>query len=384
VADHEDFSPERLRALLATAEEGLPSRLPLPEVARLCRELASRPPSAQVLLTRNSSRYGHLDVGKGLLDWAYALRHKDPRRMLELARAAVRFARALPKTVGPSCLLADLRAEAWMVFANALRVNNRLRAAEAAFRRARSCLEAGSGDGLLQAKLNALLGALRVGQQRFPEALDLFREAARLYERLGDGHLAGEVLVAIGRAHQQAGDLRQALRCLHAALSRIESGRDRTLPLVTLQIIAELLNDAGYPEDAVAALREAAPLYDLAPGDVMLLRFQWSEGKLCAKLGREEEALRRLEAVRRAFLDLQLPLDAALAALDLAALHARRGQMDRVAALAAEMLPVFRTQEIHREARLALLLFARAAQAGRATPSAIARWARRAEAHRRP
>jgi tetratricopeptide (TPR) repeat protein len=266
-----------------------------------------------------------------------------------------------------------------MVLANALRVNSRLRAADGAYRRARSLLEAGSADTLLQARLAYFTGALRTTQRRHSEALDLFREACRLYEKLGERQLAGEVLVSIGRAHRQAGDLRQALSCVHAGLQRIEIGREDRLALVSIHIIAEILNDAGHLEDAVAALREAAPLVDLRPGDVLLLRLQWFEGKLLAKLGRVEEAFRRLESVRRAFLDLRLPLDAALAALDLAGLHARRGEVDRVAALAAEMLPVFRAQEIHREARLALLLFARAAQAGRATPEAIARWARRAE-----
>ena len=303
--------------------------------------------------------------------------------MLELAQASVRVARVLPERAGPRSLLTDLLAEAWMVLANALRVNNRLKAAEAAFRRAQAVLDQGTGDGLLRAKLRALLGALRTSQRRYPEALDLFREAARVYEQLGETHLAAEATVAIGRAHQQAGNLRQALRCLHAGLQQVDTSRDGRLGLVTVQIIAHVLNDAGYPEDAVAALREAAPLFDLRPGDALLLRFQWLEGKLCAKLGREADALQRLEAVRRAFLDLDLPLNAAVAALDLAALRARRGEAWEVAALAAEMLPVFQHQEIHREARLALLLFAGAAQAGRATAEAITGWARQAESHLR-
>lgn len=384
MADHKSSLSESLGAILERAWRALPARLPPDEVERLCRELAGRPVGAQILLARNSGLFGRLEVAQGLIAASFSLRHSHPRRMLDLALAAVRVGRALPPAAGPPRLLADLRAESWMVLANALRINSRLRAAEGAYRRARAHLQAGSGDALLQAKLAYFLAALRTVQGQFSEALDLYREAGRLYEKLGELQLAGEVLVSIGRAHRLAGDLRQALRCLHAGLQRIETGREDQLGLITIHLIAEVLNDAGQPEDAVAALREAAPLIDLCPGDVLLLRLQWFEGKLLSKLGREAEALRRLEAVRRAFLNLRLPLDAALAALDLAALHARRGEGERVATLAGEMLPVFRAQEIHREARLALLLFARAAQAGRATPEAIARWTRRAERQGRP
>jgi len=57
-----------------------------------------------------------------------------------------------------------------------------------------------------------------------------------------------------------------------------------------------------------------------------------------------------------------LAYDAALAALDLAALYARAGRAAESKRLAAEMLPIFRSREVHREALAALVVFQRAAE----------------------
>ena len=65
--------------------------------------------------------------------------------------------------------------------------------------------------------------------------------------------------------------------------------------------------------------------------------------------------------VREGFLEWGSGYDAALAALDLALLYADEGRSAEMRRLARAMAPVFRAQDVHREALAALLLFVEAA-----------------------
>ena len=75
--------------------------------------------------------------------------------------------------------------------------------------------------------------------------------------------------------------------------------------------------------------------------------------------------------VRTAFLAGEAAYDAALVSLDLAALYAREGRAAETRRLAAELLPIFRSREIHREAIAALLFFQRAAEMEQATLAVV-------------
>jgi hypothetical protein len=59
--------------------------------------------------------------------------------------------------------------------------------------------------------------------------------------------------------------------------------------------------------------------------------------------------------------------DAALVSLDLARLYAQEGCTEDLKRLAAEMMPVFQSRDVHREAILALLMFQRACEEERLT-----------------
>jgi hypothetical protein len=67
--------------------------------------------------------------------------------------------------------------------------------------------------------------------------------------------------------------------------------------------------------------------------------------------------------VREAFIELGLDYDAALASLDLAGILIQQARTADVRRLAEEMLVVFASRDIHREAMAALLFFCQAAQA---------------------
>ncbi|HEX2165231.1 MAG TPA: hypothetical protein VHM02_14900, partial [Thermoanaerobaculia bacterium] len=75
---------------------------------------------------------------------------------------------------------------------------------------------------------------------------------------------------------------------------------------------------------------------------------------------------------RDAFLDLEMPLDAVLASLDLAALHLAHGRTAETRRLAEELAPLVASRAVDREVLAALLVFREAARLDRAT-AALAR-----------
>jgi hypothetical protein len=83
------------------------------------------------------------------------------------------------------------------------------------------------------------------------------------------------------------------------------------------------------------------------------------------------EAITLLDTVRKEFLAEHQALDAALCSLDLALAYARRGDSLLQSRLAEEMIPVFTSLAIEREAMAAFLLYADAARKFRVSLSLV-------------
>jgi hypothetical protein len=69
-----------------------------------------------------------------------------------------------------------------------------------------------------------------------------------------------------------------------------------------------------------------------------------------------------LREVREEFFERRMGYDAALVALELAILFIEQGRTLEIKQLAIEVLPLFESREVHREAMGALILFQRAAE----------------------
>lgn len=78
-------------------------------------------------------------------------------------------------------------------------------------------------------------------------------------------------------------------------------------------------------------------------------------------------------AARDGFLAEGIPYDTALVALELALLYAEQGRSAELKRLAAELVPVFASGQIHREALAALAFFRQAVEAERAEVEVAAR-----------
>jgi len=128
------------------------------------------------------------------------------------------------------------------------------------------------------------------------------------------------------------------------------------------------LNEAGRT-------REARELLDLLRPDWMAQlpqfshqqRLAWLEARILWSEGELAAAEQTFLAVQRGWEERDEAYDYALVSLELAALYLQQGRTAEVRSLAERMLPIFRSQDIHRHALAALVLVQRAVASDSAT-----------------
>jgi tetratricopeptide (TPR) repeat protein len=300
----------------------------------------------------------------------------DASRALELAELAVAIAKGIEdEKPAETNWLYELRAYAWGHLGNARRTQGNLAAAEEAFEISDQWWMAGEEDAGDVLRYGAVLlhlkGSLRLAQRRFPEALLLLDEAVALYlqgdSERGSAHLAGRVLIKKGYVLIESGQTESAIAAFQEAEGLVDAERDPRLLFSLRHNLVDALTKAGRYEEGRALL---PPVQDLArrfAGQLDQIRLRWVEGRIAAGLGETEAALVALSEVRRGFLDQGIGYDAALVSLELAALLLHLGRTAEVRELAAEMIAIFRAQDVHREALAALSFFQTAAARDAAT-----------------
>ncbi|MDP9120485.1 MAG: hypothetical protein M3O15_03825 [Acidobacteriota bacterium] len=376
--------------------------------AEICREreqsrelyqnLVHHLPARQRLLVGNSSRYRSRMLCERLLAESHEAGFQDPARAIELARLALVIADLLPPqvSIGPEVPpdrgnslgreLADgLRARAWSQLGNALRIGSDHAGAEQAFARAEALLDAGCRIGLLdRARVLDQKASFLRDQRRFVEASQLLDQVMAVYQNLGQWHLLGRTLNQKATVTGEAGEVEEEMALLRRALDLLDPHDDPRMFLTVRHNLIVALNESGSSRDAFALLFHTRPLY-LKMGDRMnLLRLRWVEGQVALGLRRAEQAELAFLEVRDVFLEMGLDYDAALASLDLAMAYALQGRSQEIRRMAAEMLAVFESRKIHREAMAALLIFCRAAQrdqAGIALVQEVSGFMKRARNH---
>lgn len=286
-----------------------------------------------------------------------------PARAIGWARLALS---TVPLVPGPESRRRRLCGWATFSLANAHRVGNDLAASDEAFREGWEAWAAGEGDEL---PLDAgwpfdLEASLRREQRRFPEALELLRRALELSPE----EAAGRILLKKAFTLDQMEDAAAAVEALRQARPYVEKGgapRDVFALLFNLSVALRKLGELQAAVELVPAIRDA--VLRLGGNELDLARTLWNEGLLEAGLGRTDEATANLKQVFADFVAFGLPYDAALAGLDLAAVHLEREETREVLSLARRMQAVFRTWNVEREALAALRVFWEAARREEAT-----------------
>lgn len=286
----------------------------------------------------------------------------------EEAYEAASLARVVLQHERPTALTSELYARALAHQGNARRIQGDLRLAEETFEIARFLLRTqGGGDRLVRAEIDSLEGSLRGAQRRFSEAESLFSRAVMTYAMEGEEIEVAKTLLSLGVVYREMDDLDRAIEVTNQATELFVEGEHPHLQLMARHNLVSFLIEAGRPGEAKELLALSQALYDQHLDSSTALRRLWVEASLARSEGDLETAERNFEAVRRGFMTRGLGYDAALAALDLATLYAEQGRTAELEQVAEEIVPIFESQDVHREAVAALMLFRDAVQAEQVT-----------------
>lgn len=310
------------------------------------------------LVVRMAPEHHRWALVERLCDESERAAAQDAGRARDLARAALRVVRLLRVREGWRRRLLGFAAAH---LANALRVAGNLSRAERTLAAARRLWAAGEDPDLLldPGRLLDLEASLRRAQRRFTESLDLLEQAAAVTHRPEHVSMKTASTLAV------MGEYQRAIGILTEVAPRIANHPEARLRTVHRFNLAVVLSHVGRHREAARLL---PTLRRMVAGDELdKIRLRWLEGRLAAGLGQTWTALKALADARSRFALKGLHYDVALSLLETAALHLERGELAEVQVLAGELVPIFKANGVHEEARKALGLFQEAAARQAAT-----------------
>jgi tetratricopeptide (TPR) repeat protein len=336
-------------------------------------ELMLLSPDDRRTAVRSEERYQLYGLAEVLTRASREACFSDLAQAAEFGELAREVADTLHRGGYPPGLVVDGLALAWAALGNAHRARTELTEAEWALWTARELLAQGSQDRSVRAEILSLEGSLRTDQAQFDEAVAVLEEAAALYRADGSEEREGKVLVQLGNAAGERGDVERAVALLEQARQKLGRDLPGELPLIAAQALVDWLVGTGK---TAAARRVLDEIREESRGRELSFflrqRVEWVAARLVWSEGDLERAERELRAVRERYRESEQAYRYCLVSLDLAGLLLEQsGRTAEVRGLAHEMLPVFQTRRIHNHALAALVLFQRAAEAETVTVALI-------------
>lgn len=360
---------QRLYALLQERLEGVSGDVQRAQA--LWRELQAQSIPRQQLWIRNCVRFHNLALAWLIIERARSLWERSPREALESLETAKLILDRLSTAQRSARSGVAVRAFHLIYRANCKRILSDLCGAETDFQAARSCLDVYRQEATENhAVLWEFWASLRREQQRYDMAAMLIVRSRTVYERIGDYTSVARTLLAEAANLREVGRAVEALALLDELTvgpmwDRIGS---RNRFIVSNNRLGCLV-DLGRAEEA---LRGFPPVQELARSfadDFQVIRLEWLQGEIFEGVGRLESAAESYEKVMGFYLRQEVPFDAAVASLDLAAVLLRLGRLGRVVELVGSVLPLFEAQSLPRFSLAALHLFSESVQSSRATAS---------------
>lgn len=352
------------------------------ESPALFLELTRHPREQRDLWMQESTRFHTWGVLELLVERSMEMSIRNPVEAEDLGLLAVGVSENLDLRRYGIELVEDLRGRAWGYVANARRVKSDLPAAEEAFSKAYGHLQRGTQDPLERAVLFDLEASLRRAQRRFTDSFKLLRRAVSIFLQTSQEHRAGRSLLKMSTLHHQMGNLESAIQLLYQSLRLIDPEQEPRLLLCARHNLIDDLAEAGRFLEAQGLYRESRPLYRDFTDAWSQNRRKWVKGKISRGLGQADQAESLFLAARDGFIGEGIPYDTALVSLELATLYAAQGRTADLKRLAGEMVPIFSSLNIHREALAALTYLKQALEAERASVelvTGVAAYLRRAQ-----
>jgi tetratricopeptide (TPR) repeat protein len=344
-------------------------------------ELTGYPITQRDLMIRNDPRFRTWGLFELLVERSLELAVRDSGYAEELGLLALRLSDRLDPLIYDARLTEDYRGRAWSHIGNARRVRSDLHGAEEAFENADACLRKGSQESVERAIFLDLKASLRRDQRRFDDAMRLLHRAVSIFAQHGHRHRAGRSLVNMATVRNHAGNPEAGIPLLKQAVELIDPEQEPRLLLCARHNLIDYLASSDRIHDAQGLYRETRPLYRDFPDAWAQNRRKWVRGKIARGLGQPRMAESLFQAARDGFIEEGIPYDTALVSLELATLYAEQGRTEDLKRLAQEMLPIFSSLQIHREALAALAYLKQAIETERASPevvSSVAAYLRRA------
>jgi len=329
---------------------------PVLQAASELRELLALPQEERLRKVRQArTRFRSPALAKLLLAESRERVHQDPEESFDCAELALEVAShspGMPRVV-------EFTALAAAAMGNACRAGGSLRPADQHFAYARTILrDHVVTDPEVLAQVDDLEGSLCKDQRLFSRAEELLSRAAMLYRLVGDEAGLARVLLNVWSTYNLQGLNGRAIETAEAALKRIKRSSEPWLYLFGRQNLAYYLTEAGRPLEAADIVETDLPLYREFPEAPTKLHFSWLQGTIAFDLADYANAEEAYLLTQRGFVAAGRGYDAALVSLDLALLYLRQGRTKELRELVETALPIFESQDIHREAAAALVLFA--------------------------
>jgi tetratricopeptide (TPR) repeat protein len=342
------------------------------EAPALFAELTQHRIERRTLLVRNCARFHTWGFCELVLFRSREQNFQDPALGESLALLAVEVLDHLDPSIYGAESLEDLRARAWSHVANSRRIQTDFQGAEEAFAFAFAFFKLGTREPMEKAVLLDLKSSLLTKQHHFSAALRLLRRAMTIFMDAGETHRACRSLVKMSTVHTFAGEPDKAISLLYRALDLIDPDREPRLLLIAWHNLINDLTETGKFMEAQKLLIKARPLYRRFSQPWTRNPAKWLEGQIARGLGQQDHAEALFREARDGFILANAAYSTALVSLDLASLYVEQGRMAELKQIAEEMVPIFSSQQIHREALAALDYWRQAVEAERAGASLIA------------
>jgi tetratricopeptide (TPR) repeat protein len=299
----------------------------------------------------------HWGLFRALLDAARWYRSRDPQEAADIVLLALEIVEFLsPYGVGDEAAARDMRAKAFAMLADCRRIAGDLDGARQAIAKAWRWHEEGMGDPLDKAHLLRVDASYAAAVGEFETAETILEQTLSLYLAANERHLQGRTLIQMGETVGYANPDR-GIAHIEQGLQLINAVREPRMELRAQHHLAEFLCLAHRPQEALAIMNRARPLYRQFEEEAVQLRLHWLQARIAHGLKKFAEAVEILRITREEYRARDLCQEFALVTIDLAEADVRQGEFATALRLLAETTPTLASGNLHQNGLAAWLLF---------------------------